>query len=202
MLLTLAVFLAALVLVGLFVRLLQVIVSRPRTPAGGYDADASRPTAGDQVVKEAAALIQSATQQADKIVREANFFSRTTAQKLHERLEAAATQTVQATQEELRELAEHAQQAVERHLAAYTERLVQHTAALERELSALDERERSRLQKELRTYQERRSAALEVRMVEALPELVREAAGRAIPLAEHEKLIREALTRAAQEGWQ
>jgi hypothetical protein len=193
LLLTAGVFILALIALIILLRLVQTFLL--------HRSDAAAPVRQPGNTADAAGVLAAAQAQAEKIVREAHIVTRRTEQDLQHHLAAQTKQATAAAEEQVQEMTAKLAAAVEEHLQGISARLTKHTAALEKELVEIDERERARIRKELVVWEQRRRSALENKINAVLPQLVAEAAGQAIPLEEHEKLVRDALQRAAQEGW-
>ncbi|PIT98091.1 MAG: hypothetical protein COT71_02695 [Candidatus Andersenbacteria bacterium CG10_big_fil_rev_8_21_14_0_10_54_11] len=187
------VLLLALLALVVSMRLLRIFLHRRADPP----SPAHKPSAA----ADAVGVVAAAKVQAEKIIRGADLITRRTEQDLKKTLQHQAETAARAAEERLQDMTNMLQKTVEQHLASYTKQLAKHTTAMEDELKRISEKERTRLRKEISAYQQRRVSALEQEIIDSLPGIISRAAGRSIPLVEHEKMVSEALKRASESGW-
>jgi len=184
---SLAFLLQVILLIALYSRLRQM-------GRGGQDNSSSS-------AQEAQALIGGAKKQADKILRETNFFTRDVKSTLHKRLEDVTEQIVHDAREQMKDVKDHMQSVAEKHMDKYAEQLGKDLVASSMELDKFREQKRGKIEGEINAYVKNQTAGIEEKMNAQIPAIVREVTGRSIPLLEHEKLVMEALEKAAADGW-
>jgi cell division septum initiation protein DivIVA len=161
--------------------------------------------------QQAAEIISAATEQADRILKETKLFTKSVFQDLEKTLQQSARRAAQQTDAHLSQIVH----AFDQHLANVAEQFegaaVEQLSHIHQELKAAinsnlkhltnvaQEQERE-LHSQLADVKRRKTHQLEAQLAEQLPGIVKDAVGHAIPLAEHDKLVREALQRAKDSG--
>ena len=161
--------------------------------------------------QQAAEIISGATEQADRILSETKLFTKgvhkdlertldTTAARTSEQAEAHLQQIVRAFEQQLRAVTDRLEQAAKAELSALRQQMADQLSAAANELATETEKGRQELQRELEDVKRRKVHQLEAQLNKQLPQIVKQAAGRSIPLSEHEQLVRDALQRAKDEN--
>ena len=161
--------------------------------------------------QQAAEIISGATEQADRILSETKLFTKgihkdlertldTTAVRTSEQADAHLKQIIRVFEQQLTTVTDRLEQAAKAELGALREQMGEQLSAAADELTAETEEGRQGLKRDLEDVKRRRIHQLGAQLNKQLPHIVKEAAGRSIPLSEHEQLVRDALQRAKDEN--
>lgn len=157
------------------------------------------------------AMLVSAAQKAEQIIRETHFFSRQVHDDLKRSMASSADRLSQQNQEHISEIVKVYERElqtiakkVEARAIAEVEKFgaatAKNIAELQQQLAAAARQQQQTLQHNVEQEQEKKLAQVAARLKQILPDLVKELVGEVIPLKEHEKLVLDRLSEIKQAG--
>lgn len=153
-----------------------------------------------QDTKEARVVLEEATIQAARIIKEAHLFNRKAEADLKKALAEATRQIIEDTKKEMRSLLGEVSTTAAKELEQVRHFSHNQVAELNHKLEQEYQDSRDRLEQEIRATKRRKLKSLQAKLNKSLPQIIKDAAGRSVSLAEHEKAVLDAINEAQDEG--
>lgn len=162
------------------------------------------------VLRESRDLLETAGKQAEQMMKQTNVLSQDVQRDIEVRLSLSAQKVEEKTTEILNSIFVQSQEAIDGVMRALDKAGKKGLSELQQQTSAALQKTQEELLAGAAAYQEKIHRQLEEfarleqekirkQLAAKLPHIVQEAAGRAISLHDHERLVEDALTRAAAE---